>query len=186
MNKLEKKLRCYILALLAYFTSTFGTLFMLFPYLPLLFVNRRLFHLLSDFSLHAWFGNTVWLLEKFTHIKIYMHRRASDQNKQFSKSAIVLMNHRTRLDWMFYFCVLYRLGGLSNIKIILKDGLKKIPGAGWAMQTALFIFIKRKWATDKEIFTKFISYYKQIQKRVFVSLKNLFKIFKFNSVSLLK
>ena len=130
MNKIERKLRCYLLITIMYFTSTFGTLFMLFPYLPLLFVNRKLFHTLSDFSLHAWFGNTVWLLEKFTRIKIFMHKRIQDKSKKFTKSAIVIMNHRTRLDWLFYFCVLYRLNGLSNIKIILKDGLKKIPGAG--------------------------------------------------------
>ena len=45
--------------LVMYFTSTFGTLFMLFPYIPLVFVNRRLFHVLSDFSLNIWFGLSV-------------------------------------------------------------------------------------------------------------------------------
>jgi lysocardiolipin and lysophospholipid acyltransferase len=100
-----------------------------------------------------------------------MHQKKSNQSVINNQSAIVIMNHRTRLDWLFYFCILYRLNGLSNIKIILKDGLKKIPGAGWAMQTALFIFIKRKWSTDKEIFTKFINYYKQIEKKVFVSMR---------------
>jgi lysocardiolipin and lysophospholipid acyltransferase len=113
----------------------------------------------------------VWLLEKLTKIKIFMHQKKSNQSVINNQSAIVIMNHRTRLDWLFYFCILYRLNGLSNIKIILKDGLKKIPGAGWAMQTALFIFIKRKWSTDKEIFTKFINYYKQIEKKVFVSMR---------------
>ncbi len=45
-------------------------------------------------------------------------------------NSIIIMNHRTRLDWLFYFCVLYRYHGLNEIKIILKDSLKKIPGAG--------------------------------------------------------
>ena len=169
MKSLENKFRCCLLLAIMYFTSTFGTLFMLFPYLPILFVNRRLFHCLSDFSLHAWFGNTVWLLEKLTRIRIFMHQKKTNK-RTFSQSAILVMNHRTRLDWLFYFCILYRLNALSNIKIILKDGLKKIPGAGWAMQTALFIFIKRKWEVDKGIFTKFINYYKQIEKRAYVSL----------------
>jgi lysocardiolipin and lysophospholipid acyltransferase len=97
-----------------------------------------------------------------------MHEKKTNKKTQ-TKSAIVVMNHRTRLDWLFYFCILYRLDALSNIKIILKDGLKKIPGAGWAMQTALFIFIKRKWEVDKEIFTKFINYYKQIEKKAYVN-----------------
>lgn len=154
--------------LVMYLTSTFGTLFMLFPYIPLLFVDRRLFHVLSDFSLKIWFGLSVFLLEKLCRIKIVLHRAKTNRNERFAKSSIVLMNHRTRLDWMFYFCILFRLGAMSNIKIILKDGLKKIPGPSWAMQTALFIFIKRRWESDKLTFTKFIDYYNVIKKRVHI------------------
>ena len=80
------------------------------------------------------------------------------------------MNHRTRLDWLFYFCILHRLNSLTKIKIVLKDGLKKVPGPGWAMQAALFIFIKRKWDLDQEIFNKFLNYYKQIEKKFTVKL----------------
>ena len=36
----------------------------------------------------------------------------------------------------------------------------------WAMQIALFIFIKRKWDLDKETFTRFISYYKQLESTI--------------------
>ena len=38
------------------------------------------------------------------------------------------------------------------------------------MQTALFIFIKRKWDIDREIFTNFINYYKFIEKNVMVCI----------------
>ena len=113
-------------------------------------------------------------MEKFCGIKIFLHESKSDRDKKFSKSAIILMNHRTRLDWLFYFCILYRYKALSKIKIILKDGLKKIPGPGWAMQTALFIFIKRHWQTDRELLTKFIEYYKYIEKNTFVSFCTIF------------
>ena len=41
---------------------------------------------------------------------------------------------------------------------------------GWAMQTALFIFLKRKWDADKVILKRFLDYYKQIHKNVIVSL----------------
>jgi len=78
------------------------------------------------------------------------------------------MNHRTRLDWLFYFCVLYRTKALGYIKIILKQGLEKIPGAGWAMQAALFIFIKRKWEEDRSHLSFFINYFHQINKKVHV------------------
>ena len=87
-------------------------------------------------------------------------------------SSIVLMNHRTRLDWMFYFCVLYRMpnAALTSIKIILKAGFEKIPGLGWAMQLALFIFIKRKWEQDSLHLSMFVKYFHKIQKRIIVSI----------------
>lgn len=71
-----------------------------------------------------------FLLERVGKIKIFLHKSKNDKELELKKSAIVMMNHRTRLDWLFYFCILYRLGALSNIKIILKKGLDKIPGAG--------------------------------------------------------
>jgi len=110
----------------------------------------------------------VFLLEKFCDIKIVLHESKNDKDKKFTESSIVMMNHRTRLDWLFYFCILNRYNALTKIKIILKDGLKKVPGPGWAMQTALFIFIKRQWQTDREILTKFIEYFKFIEKKTMV------------------
>lgn len=38
------------------------------------------------------------------------------------------------------------------------------------MQTALFIFIKRKWTEDQNIFNKFIDYYNKIEKKFMVCL----------------
>ncbi len=100
-----------------------------------------------------------------------MHQsKVNNYQSESQASSIILMNHRTRLDWLFYFCILDRLKSLTNIKIILKNGLKNIPGPGWAMQTALFIFIKRKWESDQLILTNFLNYFKTIQKKTMVSL----------------
>ncbi|RMZ92838.1 lysocardiolipin acyltransferase 1 [Brachionus plicatilis] len=161
------KLKYLLVILMLYVTSTIGTLYMLFPYTILLFFNRKLFHKLCDFSLRIWFGFAVYLLEEFCNIKIFMHV-SKINNYESRKSSIVVMNHRTRLDWLFYFCILYRLKALSQIKIILKDSLKRIPGPAWAMQTALFIFIKRKWTEDQNIFNKFIDYYNKIEKKFMI------------------
>lgn len=148
----DVKLKYCLVILTMYLTSLSGTLYMLFPYLPLLLVNRKLFHRLSDFSLNIWFSlsvvsfgfqflyylrrnnlkNTVfyfkYLLERVCGIRIFIHNSKINKFDFSTKSSIVVMNHRTRLDWLFYFCVLYRMNALSNIKIILKDGLKKIAG----------------------------------------------------------
>ena len=45
--------------------------------------------------------------------------------------SIIIMNHRTRLDWMYFWCVLVRQpSGIMNEKIILKSTLKHYPGPG--------------------------------------------------------
>ena len=53
-------------------------------------------------------------------------------------TALIIMNHRSRLDWMFYWCYLHRYGHLKHEKIILKDDLKNIPGPG--KDTELIIY----------------------------------------------
>ena len=44
--------------------------------------------------------------------------------------SLIIMNHRTRLDWLYFWSVLIRQSGVKTEKIILKSLLKKIPGAG--------------------------------------------------------
>lgn len=48
------------------------------------------------------------------------------------KPALVIMNHRTRLDWLFMWNALYRIDPmlLTTSKISLKGILRFLPGAG--------------------------------------------------------
>lgn len=48
------------------------------------------------------------------------------------RSSLVIMNHRTRLDWLFFWNALYKMNPwlLITHKISLKAILKQIPGAG--------------------------------------------------------
>ena len=50
--------------------------------------------------------------------------------KKLQGPCLIIMNHRTRLDWMFFWCYLIRMGDLRKLKIMLKAGLKNIPVAG--------------------------------------------------------
>ena len=45
-------------------------------------------------------------------------------------STIILMNHRTRFDWLFIFSYILRHGPLRRFKISMKDILKYVPGPG--------------------------------------------------------
>ena len=44
--------------------------------------------------------------------------------------SVIIMNHRTRLDWMFLWCCLLRYSYLRMEKICLKAVLKAVPGFG--------------------------------------------------------
>ena len=45
------------------------------------------------------------------------------------------------------------------------------------MQTALFIFIKRKWSSDQAILSKFINYYSLIKEKAQVSMRFSLSLF---------
>lgn len=49
-----------------------------------------------------------------------------------SASSLIIMNHRTRLDWLFFWNALFRMDPwlLTTEKISLKGILKYLPGAG--------------------------------------------------------
>ncbi|XP_063040604.1 lysocardiolipin acyltransferase 1 isoform X2 [Engraulis encrasicolus] len=74
------------------------------------------------------------------------------------------MNHRTRLDWMFLWCCLLRYSYLRLEKICLKAALKAVPGFGWAMQVASFIFIQRRWEEDRSHMANMLRYFCNIRE----------------------
>ena len=49
-------------------------------------------------------------------------------------ATLIIMNHRTRFDWLFVFSYIIRCGPLRRFKISLKEVLKNVPGPGkWLM-----------------------------------------------------
>lgn len=53
--------------------------------------------------------------------------KISGDLKPLSGPCLIIMNHRTRFDWLFLWSYLIRVGNLRHHKIILKQSLKKIP-----------------------------------------------------------
>lgn len=45
---------------------------------------------------------------------------------------LIIMNHRTRFDWLFLWSYMIRMGDLRKHKIVLKQSLRKIPLFGTA------------------------------------------------------
>lgn len=89
-------------------------------------------------------------------------------------SSIVLMNHRTRLDWLF----IWTLGTFAHrLKIVLKDELRHVPGVGWAMQLANFIFLKRRIAVDETRITQSLQYLFHVEGDAQVSTASIVACF---------
>ena len=54
-------------------------------------------------------------------------------------NVLIVINHRCRLDWMFYWIAVLRTGRLYNEKIIMKNELKHIPGPGLILNFIIMI-----------------------------------------------
>lgn len=85
----------------------------------------------------------------------------SGQVVERHRPALIIMNHRTRLDWLFFWGALYRMDPelLTTEKISLKAILKYVPGVGWAMATNGYMFLNRMFASDKQRIEKVVNYF---------------------------
>uniref|UniRef100_A0A7M4EMD5 Lysocardiolipin acyltransferase 1 n=1 Tax=Crocodylus porosus TaxID=8502 RepID=A0A7M4EMD5_CROPO len=148
----------FLLAL--FLGSFFGSIFMLGPFLPLMFVSPTWYRWIVDRIVATWLTLPVALLEMVFGAKVVITGDGFIPGER----SVIIMNHRTRMDWMFLWNCLLRYSYLRLEKICLKSSLKSVPGFGWAMQVAAFIFIQRKWEDDKNHFEKMLDYFCDIRE----------------------
>lgn len=43
---------------------------------------------------------------------------------------VIILNHRTRFDWLFFWSYMVRMCTPMKHRIVLKDALKRVPGFG--------------------------------------------------------
>ncbi|KAF3929714.1 hypothetical protein AA313_de0207575 [Arthrobotrys entomopaga] len=70
----------------------------------------------------------------------------------FPERMVFIANHQLYSDWLYIWWIAYSARMHGAIYIILKESLKWIPIVGWGMQFYGFIFLARKWDTDKKRF----------------------------------
>ncbi|XP_038075623.1 lysocardiolipin acyltransferase 1-like [Patiria miniata] len=95
-------------------TATVGSVFMIGPILPLMAIRPRLFRWVADWMMNLWLLLPVALMELFMGVTIM----TSGDTLQSDEGSIILMNHRTRLDWFFFWAVLHRQSTLRTEKIL--------------------------------------------------------------------
>ncbi|XP_071832775.1 lysocardiolipin acyltransferase 1-like isoform X2 [Apostichopus japonicus] len=80
-----------------------------------------------------------------------------------NESSLIMMNHRTTIDWLFFWEVFWQQSSVKSEKIILKRSLKWVPGFGWAMQIAMYVFLARKWEVDQPWIKMMLDYFQQLK-----------------------
>ncbi|WKY12901.1 hypothetical protein Q1695_004038 [Nippostrongylus brasiliensis] len=148
-----------IFVVLLFITSYLGCIFLLFPVVPFLFLAPSLWRKCADSLVGYWLTFPAALLEKVFGVSFHVTGDLILRDKP----ALIILNHRTRLDWLFLFNVLYKIDPLllTTEKISLKAPLKRIPGAGWAMSAGSYIFLERSFERDKTNMAEIIEYYKK-------------------------
>ncbi|KAK8726081.1 hypothetical protein OTU49_010371 [Cherax quadricarinatus] len=80
------------------------------------------------------------------------------------ETSIIILNHRNRLDWNFFWGALAHATypPTHNCKIVLKSGIRKFPGLGWIMQMSCFLYIRRRWEDDQRLMNNVLDYFRDI------------------------
>lgn len=122
----------------------------------------------SHHTLARWITDTItstWLVfapavfEVIYGVKVRVTGELSKLSQD--SCSLIIMNHRTRLDWLFMMALQARYGSTRRFKISLKYPLRHIPGAGWAMQSASFLFLKRTWEEDRTRIEQILNHFKK-------------------------
>uniref|UniRef100_A0A158R9R9 PlsC domain-containing protein n=1 Tax=Taenia asiatica TaxID=60517 RepID=A0A158R9R9_TAEAS len=165
-------------------TGFFGVIFMMGPLLPLAYLAPSFFLLLMDCGVRMWcmLSETISLivisvqllaqvlLSGILRIQIRLFGDAfvlpssviteTVESPSTGTSSLLILNHRTRLDWIFAFS----LGRYArHLKVVLKRDLANLPGVGWAMQMDGFIFLRRRIAVDLARIQQAVEYLLRLQ-----------------------
>ncbi|CAB3398293.1 unnamed protein product [Caenorhabditis bovis] len=143
-------------------TSLFGNYVICLFLFILLFGKHKMWRHMMDRAISYWMMIPVGLLEYFMGVRV----RVSGDEIEYGHPALFIMNHRTRLDWMYMWCALYQINPwlITSNKISLKAQLKKLPGAGFGMAAAQFVFLERNAEVDRKSFDDAIDYFKGVGK----------------------
>ena len=81
----------------------------------------------------------------------------------FPHRLVLMANHQLYTDWMYLWWIAYTNKMHGRIYIILKESLKNLPIFGWGAQFYNFIFLSRKWETDRYRFKRALNHLKNPQ-----------------------
>lgn len=127
---------------------------------PLYFINTDWYYVYMSFTKQS-FGLVITALTQWgspTFVRVSGDKSVRGQlhlssdgllKTEFSDRLVLVANHQVYTDWIYIWWFAYTNGMHGNLFIILKESLKYIPVIGQGMMFYGFIFMARKWQSDK-------------------------------------
>ncbi|KAG4140301.1 hypothetical protein ERO13_D06G009500v2 [Gossypium hirsutum] len=148
-----------------------STAFMLLAYLGpgavlLRYLSIHYSRKATSFFFGLWLSMWPFLFEKVNGTKVVF----SGDNVPRKERILIIVNHRTEVDWMYLWDLAMRKGCLGYIKYILKSSLMKLPVLGWGFHVLEFISVDRKWETDETILHQMLSTFKNPRDPLWLAL----------------
>jgi len=148
-------IRGLVYCTLWYGSICLGFFFLYAPALPLILFWPALFRKIIDTIQACWEAFNTSLLQLIFGVEFVF----TGDNINHLDNAVMVMNHPTRTDWNFFWPALFHTSSSHNNKIVLKESIRKIPGAGWAMALSRFVFLQRDWNQDKTTMDNMMDYF---------------------------
>lgn len=117
-----------------------------YPSLILLPFSRKAFWAYNRPSAYLNWGWWAYAIENLVGTKIEI----SGDIVPPEENAIVIANHQSMADIPVMLCLALQKKRVGDLKWMVKDELKYIPGIGWGLKFLDAVFLKRKWADDQE------------------------------------
>jgi lysocardiolipin and lysophospholipid acyltransferase len=124
----------------------YSPLLLMVPQLTLMFIHYGLYRRYIDFVTGGYCDHMGALVGVVLGCRPVL---SGDNLTRVGERALIISNHRTRLDWMFLWGWIPHEGRNTNLKLMLKQELKKFPMIGWPMQESMFWFLSRNWKVDQ-------------------------------------
>jgi 1-acyl-sn-glycerol-3-phosphate acyltransferase len=108
--------------------------------------SGRAFRAINRWGANTWWGWCVWWAEKLYGLKVSIY----GDKVPLRENVLVVANHQQMTDINLLMSFARRKERLGDMKWLVKDIVKWVPGVGWGMLFLDCPFIKRDWAKDRD------------------------------------
>lgn len=92
------------------------------------------------------------------------------QPPQKGKVKIMIMNHHSRVDWVYLQLLISRTNFRHKFYVVLKEDLKRIPFFGPCIQMQASMLLSRSWAVDKPYLSRLVKAIKGLEDSFVVQI----------------